>query len=245
MIGVNAAVRIGAQGIGFAIPIDRAIEVAANMIAEHRQSAGSSHLEVKTEYRDGRSWVRVLSGPSGELLRNDVIRQVDQRPIKNRMDYELALIGLPSERGVPMLVERNGETLTASVRLPATGQIARNGSGARFVSTSSDSIQDRVYRDLGLKLEVADRSKVRAVDSNYQGGMLVVAVRPDSLAASAPIQKGDILVGLMGWQTTSWNDVSYIMNTDEMSSEATPEFRIIRGAKLYWSNLELGSPRVR
>ena len=33
MIGINVAVRAGAQGIGFAIPVDKAMAVAASMLA--------------------------------------------------------------------------------------------------------------------------------------------------------------------------------------------------------------------
>ena len=32
MVGLNVAVRVGAQGIGFAVPIDQVIEVAARLI---------------------------------------------------------------------------------------------------------------------------------------------------------------------------------------------------------------------
>src|SRR5208283_5261858 len=40
MVGVNVAVRAGAQGIGFAIPIDKAVNIAATLLAS---SAKSSH----------------------------------------------------------------------------------------------------------------------------------------------------------------------------------------------------------
>jgi hypothetical protein len=49
----------------------------------------------------------------------------------------------------------------------------------------------------------------------------------------------------MGWQTTSWNDLSYILDTKEMAAEPSPELRIIRGNKLYWSNLSIGDRVVR
>ncbi|MBX3420848.1 MAG: trypsin-like peptidase domain-containing protein [Pirellulaceae bacterium] len=244
MIGVNAAVRIGAQGIGFAIPIDRAIEVAAIMIAEYRQQAKSS-VEVKTEYRDGQSWVRVLSCSSGHLQRNDIIQQVGDRVVANRLDYELALIDAASDQELPLVVERQGEVIAASLKLQTTGQPTKPAANYRFASTGGESIQDRVYRDLGVKLEVVDKNRVRAVDPTYRGGMLVTAVRPDSPARKLPLQKGDIVVGLMGWQTTSWNDLAYILNTDEMAVEPSPELRIIRGNKLYWSRLELGESQVR
>ena len=36
MIGINVAVRVGAQGIGFAIPVDKAMEVAAQLLSKER-----------------------------------------------------------------------------------------------------------------------------------------------------------------------------------------------------------------
>ena len=33
MIGINVAVRVGAQGIGFAIPVDQAMDVAADLLS--------------------------------------------------------------------------------------------------------------------------------------------------------------------------------------------------------------------
>jgi|688.fasta_scaffold00235_55 serine protease Do len=244
MIGVNAAVRIGAQGIGFAIPIDRALEVAAKMIADHNQQVVRS-VEVQTEYRNGKSQLRVVNCTTGELNRNDIIQSINDRPVCNRLDYEFCLIGLASDRELPVVVRREGQTLAAQLKVRTSKSSNTPNNNYRFASTASETIQDRVYRELGLKLESADRSKIRTVDSTYRGGMLVTAVRPDSPAEAVPIQKGDILVGLMGWQTTSWNDLSYILDTKEMAAEPSPELRIIRGNKLYWSNLSIGDRVVR
>ncbi len=50
MIGINVAVRVGAQGIGFAIPINEAMEVAAELIASERQAQVAHGATIKTEY---------------------------------------------------------------------------------------------------------------------------------------------------------------------------------------------------
>ncbi len=238
MIGVNAAVRIGAQGIGFAIPIDRAVEVAADMIAEHRKMA-CGDVEVRTEFHDGHSLLRIRHSNTDALHSDDLVREVNGRPVHNRMDYELALVGVPADREIPMAIQRGDEMLTARVQMHSETSLAQNKSGFRLASASSESVQDRVYQEFGLRLEVATRANVQSVDSTYQGGMQVVSVRPDSPAHKAPIQRGDILVGLLGWQTTSWSDLNFIMNSEQMNTQSSPEFRIIRNNKVYWSNLEL------
>lgn len=246
MIGVNAAVRIGAQGIGFAIPIDRALEVASEMIAQHRQNA-SLEIGVKTEYADGKSHLRVVRCETDKFKHSDIIREVDGQSIQNRLEYELALLGMPSDREIPITVEREGNLLAMQASLRSHYQVAQGQtkSNFRLASANGEPIQDRLYHQLGLRLEVAVKSRVQSVDSTYQGGMVVVSVRSDSPAQRAPIQKGDILVGLLGWQTTCWNDLSFIVNSDEFKTQSTPEFRIMRNGKVFYGNLELRQSNIR
>lgn len=238
MIGINAAVRIGAQGIGFAIPIDRAIEVAADMIALNENQAVAS-AEVKTEFRNGASWVRVVRATSGELRSNDIIKRVGDREIRNRLDYELALVGY-NAGSVDFTVERDGELK------PTTVLLARSQATlSKIRLTSANSIEERVYRELGLKLEPANAETVRAANSSYQGGMRIVSVRQGSVAQQASLKSGDLLVGLVGWQTTSWEDLDYILKNKEWTSTAGPEIRIIRNKNVYVNNLDMSDRRSR
>lgn len=239
MVGINAAVRIGAQGIGFAIPIDRAIEVAATMIAAEEQQQSLS-AEVKTEYRNGTSRVRVIRSSSSELRANDIIRTIGDREIKNRLDYELAVLSSKSTT-TPITVERDGEVLTASVSVTRSG----TGSSGKVRLASTNTIEDRLYREIGIKVELADATAVRAANDSYQGGMKITSVRQGSPAHFASLQRGDVLVGLVGWQTTSWDDIEYILKSKEMSATTTPEIRIIRGKNVYVNNLEMDSARTR
>ena len=88
MIGINAAVRIGAQGIGFAIPVDKATEIAADMIAQHRRGSSENLVSVSTKYSEGGAHVEVVRSSGTELQRGDVLRQIANRPIHTRLDYE-------------------------------------------------------------------------------------------------------------------------------------------------------------
>jgi serine protease Do len=247
MIGINAAVRIGAQGIGFAIPVDRALEIAADLIAQTENQRGIA-AEVKTEYRGGLTWVRVVQSASSELQRDDIIRKIGDRTIRNRLDYELALLG-STTGSTNLAIERNGDLLSSTITLQRENEIAGRmrltASGTNSNKTSSTStnlsVEERTYRDLGLKLEPADTATVKAANESYSGGMRIVSVRQNSPAHLASLQRGDILVGLVGWQTTSWEDIDYILKCKEMASSSNPEIRIIRGRNVYVNNLDLGT----
>src|SRR5437016_4618093 len=63
LVGVNVAIRAGAQGIGFAIPVDNMIRVVEGMLRSRRQAASYDGLR----YRD-----RLEAGPDG-LVRKVVV----------------------------------------------------------------------------------------------------------------------------------------------------------------------------
>jgi S1-C subfamily serine protease len=215
-------------------------------------------LEVQTDYRHGKSQLRVVRSSVIEIRSGDLVRKIGDREIKNRLDYELAMLDSNS-RELPIAVERDGQRLAINIStgsrnyLTGTTNATSINHSSEGKSSGADQkiaaidagIEERLLREFGLKLEPADPAAVRSVDEPYRGGMLVVSVRNASPAAKASIQRGDILVGLLGWQTTSWDDLEYILKTPEMSNSSSPEFRIIRRSKVYFSNLELGASKLR
>ena len=239
MIGINAAVRIGAQGIGFAIPVDRAIEIAAGMVARHRSNKLDAALRVETVYADGESSVKIVSSSGNkDLGRGDIVTKMNGQVVKNRLDYELALVDVTPNAEVEVEYVRDGEASTTKL-------LSRGSTGPRtqLVSTSASKVTaassaDAAYNMLGLRLEVADAAKVRAIDGNYKGGLRVTAVRTGSPAHKVQIKTGDVLVGLLDWQTPNWDDLAYILNSAELKESASPKFHIMRGRELFWGNFD-------
>ncbi len=239
MIGINAAVRIGAQGIGFAIPVDKATEVAAELIAQHRGYAMDNSLSLKTEYNSGKSRLRIVSARASGLQKGDVITAVADRTVASRLEYELALIDYSSGAEIPINVERDGELV--AVNLP----VGKTTTSTRAQLTSASSVQEQVFRTLGMRLEPADSNKVRSVDATYKGGLRVTSVRTNSPADNAQINTGDILVGLMEWQTPNWDDLAWIMKSSEFKSATAPKFHIMRGREVFWGSLDVEQLSVR
>ena len=230
MIGINAAVRIGAQGIGFAIPVDRAIDVAADMIRQYRRGTSLSGLRVRAEYENGDSSLVITNPGSTKFHSGDVITAVGNRQIRNRLDYELALLGQRSGSNLTVSAQQGNDTVVVQAKLGG-----REGPQVQLASTNST--RELALRKFGLQLDQVNSSVVRRVDSSYRGGLMIRSVRRNSPADQADIQAGDILVGLMEWQTPDWSDLDWVL--DEMPNTRTTKFHIIRGDEVFWGTMNM------
>ena len=125
LVGINSAILSrggGSEGIGFAIPVDLAVRVAASLEKQGRVARG--YLGVSTEPPPrGQPGVLIAAvqrgGPAdrGGLQPGDHVLRVGQRPIEQPGD--LASITMEFEPGtrVPVEVERDSRPLTLEVEL--------------------------------------------------------------------------------------------------------------------------------
>ncbi len=99
MIGINVAVRAGAQGIGFAIPVDMALAVAADLMSAQRLgNTWHGIVPKRLGTNSGRQMVVADvadSSPAAEsgLQPGDVITAVGNSPVSRPLDLERALLG--------------------------------------------------------------------------------------------------------------------------------------------------------
>lgn len=234
MIGLNAAVRVGAQGIGFAIPVDKALEVAAVLI--HRTHGIDVPFEVRTTSRDGRTELKVskATSKSEEVASGDVIKKVGGQKVTNRLQYELAL--LDQRAGSPIEIEYEHAGQSKTERIDGASRLT---SSVSLVSARNQEQSNYAWNVLGVRLRSADAQQVRAVDASYTGGLVIESVRKNSPAHNAKLQSGDVLVGLLEWQTPNWKDLEWIFNSEEMKQSRNPKFRIIRSGGVFYGTLEL------
>ena len=135
LIGINVAVRAGAQGIGFALPIDEVKRVAAEMMST-RRLASTWHGLVASEQRrgpSGGSWSRRSSPearrkPPGFKPGDELVR-VGDLAIASTLDVERGLLdvrpGHPAQRDDPPRQAARA-TLPLDVRA-VTGDVGRAG----------------------------------------------------------------------------------------------------------------------
>jgi serine protease Do len=236
MIGINVAVRQGAQGIGFAIPVDQAVNVAAElMCAERERSSHTWHgIVTKCDPSSGCSCVVGKvddASPAAEsgLKPGDIISQIGSIAVTRPLDLERALLTHQVGEKVSLSVERNKQPVKVELVL------------ASVPKRSSDT--ERVWEALGVKLQPVSGSQLRSYQKQYRGGLMVTAVRKDSPAALDGIRQGDVLLGIHIWETISLDNVVYILNTDEFSSLQPVKFLILRNEATYYGHLSTTTRR--
>lgn len=233
VIGINVAVRIGAQGIAFAIPIDDALEVAARLASVERLEKTTHGIAGKTEFDpEKRTFVvQVLrSGSPGEtagLKSGDIVTKIDDRIIERALDVELAFLGKPVGEEVAISYLRNEVPSETSVAVSSL----RGG--------SRSTLADRTWSQLGMKLAPMDEAQFQSLNSKYNGGLQVTDVRKDGPAYAQGIRRNDVLVGMHVWETLSMENIAYILDRDDLPKAEPVVFYIIRGTDTLYGKLRL------
>jgi serine protease Do len=232
MIGINVAVRVGAQCIGFAVPVDQAIEVTARLI---RTEVGKSVTHGVT----GESIVTpesaefvvtsLAAGGPGEdvgLEAGDVILAVEGDAVHRALDFERAMLDRRPGDELALRVRRDG--VTKDLRLVL-------GKPRGHESTASD----RTWSLLGLRLAPISERSFHRLNVPYRGGLRVLAVRPGSPASLQGIRNGDVLVGMHKWETISLENVAYVLQSGEFERSQPVKFYIVRGSETLFGHIQV------
>jgi serine protease Do len=215
MIGIATAIIGGAQGIGFATPVDRAKRIVADLLrfGEVRAvwigvrgrtiSSGDGGLDRPRGYR-----VRSVSpgSPAARAgIRNgDVIVSLDGSAIESQDAFETALASRGPGRPMKFVLRNGGADRTVTVQ----GQAPPPDLGVQV-------LRDQV--GIGL--------------SAVRGGVRINVTDRAGPAARAGIESGDLLLALNGNRVSSVNDVNHVLQRDH--SRTTLWMEVGRGRYAY------------
>src|SRR5262245_43080408 len=134
-IGINVAVRVGAQGIGFAIPIDEALEVAARLMSTERLEQTTHGIAGKTRHEPGQRQFVVTTirpeSPAGKagLKPGDVVTTIGNRRIEAGLDVELALLGAKPSQDIEIEVLRDAQPVAVKLAVTPLSRTTQKSSG--------------------------------------------------------------------------------------------------------------------
>lgn len=205
VIAVNNAIQINAQGIGFAIPINVVKQVLPQLREKGRVSRGYLGVAVQDLTTDLK---RKLSVPENvtapfvtQVTENspgykagirpyDLITAFGDQKITSAADLVGAVSQTPVGKQTSLIVLRNGKEQTMKVTL-AERPLPRNLSQA----PTEEKSQDRAPAKIGATFENLTPDIAAQLDVPVSTkGVVISFVAPDSPAADAGLQPGDILL---------------------------------------------------
>ena len=253
VIGINVAIRAGAQRIGFAIPIDDARKTIARLIDIERHHQ-TSHGITGLDYKQGaerklivQSLLPNSSAAESGMLKGDVIIKSGDVDVVDGVDLERSLFNRVPGDEVPVIVLRDGEEKALTLRLNSlTADRIRSNrqsiASAPEVARSIQNVAERAWKVLGVRLAELP-SGLPATNQPYRGGMRVVEVRGQSPAESNGIRSGDILVGLHIWETVNEQNIEYVLNHPQLPKLNPLKFYILRNGETLFGHFRLVASR--
>ena len=246
VVGINVAIRAGAQRIGFAIPIDAARRTIAKLLSIERLG-GVTHGLLSEDVKDDEGFRMVVKGtrpgsPAAHaaFVPGDVILTAGHVDISDGADFERALLGLRAGQAVEISFLRDGLEERVELVLAQFKRSYQTVSSTQPTPAAGMTAQDRAWKSVGLRLTAVEGAQLQSLRPRVSGGMRVDSVRPGSPAALNGIQPGDILLGLEGWETVSDDNVDYVLTHPQLSTMQPLDFYVYRGTKVLWGQLPIG-----
>lgn len=235
VIGINTAIYSEAQGIGFAIPIDKAKRIISELIEYGKVRTAWVGVAVqditpavaqyfKYDSADGVLISQVFKESAAEragLKQGDIIVEINNQPVRDQFGYQTALDEFTANDTLTFTVFRDGKPLTVEVKAEEFSQ---------------EQAIKLAYQEFGVAVEEITNQKAEEYDLQTRQGVLIKKVRPQSSAAQVGIEPGDIIRQIEGIPVGNMTDFGEILSKIRKQNGAV--FLIQRGARGYYVTLE-------
>lgn len=195
LIGINTAIFDQAEGIGFAIPIDKALRVIDDLLewGDVPRIWVGLHVQELTETLAQNFGIQRMTGvlvsevrrdsPALEagLKPGDLIIRIGNSEIHSAIDYRQLTRDFTPGDSIPVTFIRNGEEFRCTLKAKAV---------------PLERVDELAWDTLGVQFRDITRKDIQSFGLYVSEGALVTAVRPGSPAADVGIRPGDVIARL-------------------------------------------------
>lgn len=210
VIGINTAIIAGAQGLGFAIPINLAKWVMEQIIAHGKVIRGWLGVMIQNitpdiaealGIREGVLIAQVVPGSPAEkagIKVGDIIIEVNGKKIKDARDLQFTIMKIKPGTKVTITVLRDGKKLNLKTVI---GEYPEGKAETRGKATPEN---------LGLLLRDLTFKEKQELGVPY--GVLVEGIYPNSPAEYSGIQPGDVILKVNNYPIRSVREFFSLIN---------------------------------
>jgi Do/DeqQ family serine protease len=235
VIGMNTLINGMNRGLGFAIPINMAKEIGAELIAGHKIVRPWLGIRIETlgddpsirdlfKGADKGVVVRTIEADApaykSDLRPFDVITQVDGRSVDTDSQLQHEILKKKIGQNVELTVWRKGQTIKVPVK---TGELPNEIARASNERIQPGQATQEDAGKFGLQVQELTKEVAERLHLSAQQGVIVTDVADNSLAAQQDIQREDIITEVDGKPVTN------VQSFREALTKADPK----RGVLLY------------
>src|SRR5438874_12097524 len=224
VIGMNTLINGMNRGLGFAIPINMAKDIGAELIAGHKIVRPWLGIRIETlgddpsirdlfKGADKGVVVRTIEADApaskSELRPFDVITQVDGTSVDTDSQLQHEILKKKIGQNVELTIWRKGQTIKVPVK---TGELP-----SEIARASNERIQPGQPKQedagkFGLQVQELNKEVAARLHLSVQQGVIVTDVADNSLAAQQDIQREDIITEVDGKPVTNLQSFREALN---------------------------------
>jgi Do/DeqQ family serine protease len=216
VIGMNTLINGMNRGLGFAIPINMAKEIGAELVAGHKIMRPWLGIRIETLGDDPTIRDLFKGADKGVLVRTieadapasksdlrpfDVITQVDGTPIETDSQLQHEILKKKIGQNVQLTVWRKGQTLKVPMK---TGELPNEiARASNALPTPPRQPSQENVGKFGLQVQELTAEVAKRLKLPVQQGVIVTDVEDNSIAAAQDIQREDVVTEVDGKPVTN------------------------------------------
>ncbi len=233
LIGINTAIISQAEGIGFAIPIDRAKKVFNEIVSYGEVRPLWTGIDVttldpelkrylKTAEDKGAVVTNVYAGSPAEksgIRAGDIVSRIGNQGIESQEDFNTVMSGFNIGDRIQFSIKGKGGPKTVSL-------------------TIADFPYSRVsYEKLGIEISQVSSGVLSVITGSRSRGVMISRVKPNGAADRRGLATGDMIIQINNMFIENVNDYNKLLPT--LASKRSIFMVIIRGRYSYRLTMEL------
>jgi len=229
LIGINTAIRVQAQNIGFAIPVDRVRQALVDLLDFRTLNHTWLGAVLSETCRLGPPVTRTVCVKAVEaespaatagLAPDDVVLALDGRAVRSVIDVKARLLEKRVGDVVRFTVRRGTEQKTFPVTL---------------AKAPRKPVRERIRDRLGLVVQDLTPELAKQLRLSVRRGLLVAEVVKRGPAAAAGIRQGDVIVQAGSYRLERVEELGSVL--ERLRKGQSLRVGIVRGRFLTWVRL--------